>query len=395
MLPTQKNFTCRSGNLGIVMEGEHTDLVVEDQQSMLSIENKVFRFFEDNEDDAGHTDVPCDDEGASRGLGNLPAGCIALILSYTSPRDVARLALVNHTFREASGWDLVWENMLPFNYSDILSLATDYRPLPPYSSKRDLYHLLCRQILLRDGTEGYWLDRATGGVCCTLSAKNFTIVRGDDTKYWEWLPHKMGSRFSEVAYSKAAVLVEVSGTYRCTLPPGSYTLSWRLQLAGVQPASRERHMPTTAYTLEHTKPVVFRLSTDDGQHLDSQQYLNCTNKLQGLPLLRGSHKWLEFDGGEFQVECEDSSLELQFSMTELHAGIWSSGLLLDGIIIRPTRLVTKVPQRVVLVAGELCGSSSLRKIKEVPEGSILVVGGYGLPKQTYSMPGGGISLNYV
>jgi hypothetical protein len=154
-------------------------------------------------------------------------------------------------------------------------------------------------------------------------------------------------------------------------------------------------MPTTAYTLEHTKPVVFRLSTDDGQHLDSQQYLNCTNKLQGLPLLRGSHKWLEFDGGEFQVECEDSSLELQFSMTELHAGIWSSGLLLDGIIIRPTRLVTKVPQRVVLVAGELCGSSSLRKIKEVPEGSILVVGGYGLPKQTYSMPGGGISLNYV
>lgn len=137
------------------MEGEHTDLVVEDQQSMLSIENKVFRFFEDNEDDAGHTDVPCDDEGASRGLGNLPAGCIALILSYTSPRDVARLALVNHTFGEASGWDLVWENMLPFNYSDIVSLATDYRPLPPYSSKRDLYHLLCRQILLRDGTEVY------------------------------------------------------------------------------------------------------------------------------------------------------------------------------------------------------------------------------------------------
>jgi hypothetical protein len=58
------------------------------------------------------------------------ASCIALIFSYTSPRDVARLALMNHTFREAFGWDLVWKNMLPFNYSDILSLATNYRPLP-------------------------------------------------------------------------------------------------------------------------------------------------------------------------------------------------------------------------------------------------------------------------
>jgi len=72
----------------------------------------------------------------------MPVGCIALIFSYTNPRDVARLAFVNHTFKEAFGWDLVWENMLPFNYCDILSLATNYRPLPPYNSKRDLYQIL-------------------------------------------------------------------------------------------------------------------------------------------------------------------------------------------------------------------------------------------------------------
>jgi hypothetical protein len=69
-------------------------------------------------------------------------GCFALIFSYTNPRDVTRLAFMNHTFKETFGLDLVWENMLPVNYSDILSLATDYRPLPPCSSKRDLYHLL-------------------------------------------------------------------------------------------------------------------------------------------------------------------------------------------------------------------------------------------------------------
>jgi hypothetical protein len=48
---------------------------------------------------------------------------------------------VNHTFGETFGWDLVWENMFPFNYNNIISLAMDYRPLPPCSSKRDLYHL--------------------------------------------------------------------------------------------------------------------------------------------------------------------------------------------------------------------------------------------------------------
>lgn len=71
----------------------------------------------------------------------MPIGCITLILSYTNPRDVTRLALVNHAFRETFDWDLVWENMFPFNYSDILSLAMDYMPLPPCSSKKDLYHL--------------------------------------------------------------------------------------------------------------------------------------------------------------------------------------------------------------------------------------------------------------
>jgi hypothetical protein len=53
---------------------------------------------------------------------------------------------------------------------------------------------ICHGLITTNYGQGYWLDRATGGVCCTLSAKNFTIVRGDDTKYWEWLPHKMGSR---------------------------------------------------------------------------------------------------------------------------------------------------------------------------------------------------------
>jgi hypothetical protein len=48
------------------MEGEHANVVVEDQQSMSSIENETFHFVEDKEDDVGHIDVCHDDEGASK-----------------------------------------------------------------------------------------------------------------------------------------------------------------------------------------------------------------------------------------------------------------------------------------------------------------------------------------
>jgi len=55
------------------MEDEHADVVAEDQQSMSSIEHKVssieneiFHFVEDKEDDVGHIDVCRNDEGASK-----------------------------------------------------------------------------------------------------------------------------------------------------------------------------------------------------------------------------------------------------------------------------------------------------------------------------------------
>jgi hypothetical protein len=53
------------------MEGEHVDAVVEDQQSMSSIEHKVSSIeneilcFVEDEDDIGHIDV-CHDDGASK-----------------------------------------------------------------------------------------------------------------------------------------------------------------------------------------------------------------------------------------------------------------------------------------------------------------------------------------
>ncbi len=57
---------------------------------------------------------------------------------------------------------------------------------------------ICHGLITSNDEQGYWLDRAIGGVCYTFLAKNFSIGCGDDPNDWEWLPHKMGSKFVNI-----------------------------------------------------------------------------------------------------------------------------------------------------------------------------------------------------
>ena len=67
-------------------------------------------------------------------LQDLPEGCIAKILSYTTPVDVCRLSLVSKAFRSAAESDTVWDCFL-------LSDFTSFIP-PSSTSKNDLYFTL-------------------------------------------------------------------------------------------------------------------------------------------------------------------------------------------------------------------------------------------------------------
>lgn len=77
---------------------------------------------------------------------NLPEGCIANILSFTSPRDVCRLSLLSSTFRSAAQSDAVWNKFLPSDFHTILSQSSSLS-LP---SKKDLFLYLCQKPLLID-----------------------------------------------------------------------------------------------------------------------------------------------------------------------------------------------------------------------------------------------------
>jgi len=77
---------------------------------------------------------------------NLPEGCIATILSFTSPRDACRLSLVSSTFRSAAASDAVWDRFLPSDFHTLLSQSSS----SSFPSKKDLYLHLCQNPLLID-----------------------------------------------------------------------------------------------------------------------------------------------------------------------------------------------------------------------------------------------------
>ncbi|CAK9200804.1 unnamed protein product [Sphagnum troendelagicum] len=284
--------------------------------------------------------------GGGGGLADLPESLIAEILSHMTPKELVKLARVNRLFYQASQSDPVWDKMLPQGYSRILELASN----PPSSkckSKRQLYDFFCTKLLINNDTQEYWVDRASGQVCQSLSGRALNIMEIEHTGMWEWIPAMPGSRFKEVAYKKGSDHTEVRGRIECCLPPGSYLISWRLQV-GMQPIYRANRAVQRDFTLQHTMPCRFSMWTgDDGCHNFSERFLDCMQRPEG------DDKWLEYDGGEFTVERQDQPFDLHFSLMEMTAGVWRSGLLLDCVVIRPTQLTSKSHQKVeVLVADE-------------------------------------------
>ena len=92
---------------------------------------------------------PEEGEGGSKSVQELfnvlPEGCIANVLSLTTPRDACRSSLVSSSFRSASESDVVWERFLPIeteNMEAIVSLS--------FSSKKQLFLHLCDHPLLID-----------------------------------------------------------------------------------------------------------------------------------------------------------------------------------------------------------------------------------------------------
>ncbi|GMN25938.1 hypothetical protein TIFTF001_001127 [Ficus carica] len=136
----------------------------------------------------------------------LPEGCIAHIVSLTSPRDACRLCLVSSVFRSAAESDAVWERFLPPEYPSIVSPHS--RPCP---SKKHLFFSLCDTPLLIDqGTMSFSLEKVSGKKCYMISARALFIVWGDSPSYWRWIPLPE-ARFEDVAELIMVCWFEIRG----------------------------------------------------------------------------------------------------------------------------------------------------------------------------------------
>ncbi|QHO34598.1 F-box protein [Arachis hypogaea] len=232
----------------------------------------------------------------------LPEGCIANILSLTTPLDAGRLSLISRTFCSAAQSDSVWERFLPSDLESIISDSHQFSSLiAAYPSKKALYlHLSDHPLLIDHGRKSFQLDKRTGKKCYMIAARDLTIIWGSTPEYWEWitLPE---SRFKEVA--KLLAMIDAHGFH---LEPAELTVGIVGGISSTKsvcldPNVEERHLGPNFQGLERPK------ERSDG--------------------------WLEIEMGDFfNLGLED---EVEMRVIEIDSKWWKHGFFLQGIEVRP------------------------------------------------------------
>ncbi|XP_010935983.1 putative F-box protein PP2-B12 [Elaeis guineensis] len=280
----------------------------------------------------------------------LPEGCISDVISLTSPVDACRSAAVCTTFRSAAVSDTVWERFLPPDYRSILSRAV--QPVE-YSSKKELFFRLCESILIDDGKMSFSLEKSSGAKCYMLSARQIFIVWGDTPEYWIWHPLPE-SRFSEVAELVDVCWLEIRGKIESSILTPKTTYAAYLifkadpDSGGLGFVNQETTVKLGAQVSAHTvnvQPIVsgrpryrhrlyFLNQIWDAmleEHADAEE-----NKIAARAPQSRADGWMEMEMGEFyNDEGEDGEVEM--NLMEVKGGHWKSGLIIQGIEIRPKK----------------------------------------------------------
>lgn len=283
--------------------------------------------------------------GAAAGehLYDLPEDCISTIISLTSPPDALKLSLVSSIFRSAVEVDCVWDAFLPSDWQDI---ATNSVTPLKFSSKRELFFCLCNSILIDGGNKSFALDKSTGKKSYVMSAKELSILYGDEPDHWNWksIPE---SRFAEVAEVKTICRLEIEGKMKTgDLSPnttyGAYVLmkisdgSFGLDSIPSEisiSVGDQGSVSSTAY-LRHPK-------NKKKEQLESLFYRNRVETLKAR-VNKGEERmpreredgWLELELGEF-FNGGNGDEDITMKLMEVKGYHVKGGLVIEGIELRP------------------------------------------------------------
>ncbi|XVE75347.1 hypothetical protein DITRI_Ditri12bG0087100 [Diplodiscus trichospermus] len=284
--------------------------------------------------------------GAALSLNELPEGCIAKILSATSPVDACRLSCLSKAFRSAASSDSVWASFLPSDYQTILSGSwpdADSSFLT-FSSKKDLFFYLSHNpILIDQGKKSFSLDKWSGKKSYMIAPRDLVIRRGDTPAYWDWVSHPE-SRFKEVAKLKHVWSLEIHGKINtCKLSVDTdYAayLVFKLQeeVYGFNYIPAQVSLTLGADKICRKSVVIDpiferRPPQRRRRHLLEPDLIDYSTMscMEGAKVRADG--WFEIElGNFFNKQGED---EVEMSVMDVNAGIAKGGLVLQGIEIRP------------------------------------------------------------
>lgn len=276
----------------------------------------------------------------------LPEECIAVIISFTSPSDASRFALISKIFQAAADSDAVWESFLPSDYKEIIarsddsiggSLTNSFNSL----SKKQLYlRLADSPILIDGGTKSFSLDKSNGKKCFMLAARSLYIVWVNDERYWRWTSMQESS-FQEVAELIIVWWLEIRGKIKTSMlsPNTTYAAYFIFKMADDFSGFG---FPTVnvsvGITGEDTDKRLVSLGTQESHSrrrglLQARQQSSRPRIGDERPVQRGDH-WFEVKLGQFYI-LGDEDVDVEMALMEVDNFNGKSGLIVQGIEIRP------------------------------------------------------------
>ncbi|KAB5573149.1 hypothetical protein DKX38_000343 [Salix brachista] len=256
-----------------------------------------------------------------------PEECLAHIISFTSPRDACRSALVTRNFQLAADSDAVWKGFLPPNYAEIISSApaSSSSKLADLSKKELYFHHCNNPILINDGIMSFALEKHGGKKCYMIGARALYIIWGDVPSYWTWKSLPDESRFAEVAELRYVWWLEVGGRIDVKIlsPKTTYAAYLVFKLTDSTSGFDEKLVELSVHfegSAGEEKLHVF-LVVPPGHDMPPQ------------PRER-SDGWMEVEMGEFFYDDEDAG-SVVASLKEVDNYTTKNGLIIEGIEFRP------------------------------------------------------------
>lgn len=287
----------------------------------------------------------------------LPEGCISTILSFTSPRDVCSSALVSSMFKYAADSDVVWEKFLPSDYKDLVSKSLSCC-LADFASKKELYQRLCGDpLLLHEGNLSVNFEKKSGKKRFVIGAKELEIHWGDTPQHWKWIP-QTDSRFKEVAELVGVCWLYIKGKMETRMLSPETTYVVNLIIRFTETACGLDHPPADVAVefvgdesnASGARTVYLDPECNKRPHAQfAPQRIGVIRRRYGHilrpTLLRPTRYecmfpceredgWLEIELGEFYNHGGDDG-EIVMTLKETMSGHWKSGLIVEGIELRP------------------------------------------------------------